>query len=141
MTDDPRIKFNKYFSVKKGDLDKEGFFNISLISDLPLFIDPFHLFYNTNKDYQKLHKGIIDLVKLVELCSTNPAKIFRLKERGTLRVGSIADVTIIDPTLEWTYKNSNSKSKSENSPFDNWNFTGAAVATIVGGKIVYRREK
>ena len=86
-----------------------------------------------------VHKGIIDLVKLVELFSTNPAKIFRLKDRGTLRVGSIADITIIDPTLEWTYKNADSKSKSKNSPFDNWNFTGAAVATIVGGKIVYRR--
>jgi dihydroorotase len=88
-----------------------------------------------------VHKGIIDLVRLVELCSTNPAKIFRLENRGTLRVGSIADVTIIDPTLTWTYKNSDSKSKSENCPFDNWNFTGAAVATIVGGKIVFRREQ
>jgi len=86
-----------------------------------------------------VHKGVIDLVKLVELCSSNPAKIFRLENRGTLKVGSIADVTIIDPTLEWTYKNSNSKSKSANCPFDNWNFTGAPVATIVGGKIVYRR--
>jgi len=86
-----------------------------------------------------VHKGIIDLPRLIELFSSNPAKIFRLKERGSLKVGSIADVTIIDPTLEWTYKNSKSKSKSENSPFDRWNFTGAAVATIVGGKIVYRR--
>lgn len=86
-----------------------------------------------------VHKGVIDLVKLVELCSTNPAKIFRLKDRGTLKVGSIADVTIIDPTLEWTYKNSDSRSKSKNSPFDNWQFTGGAVATIVGGKIVFKR--
>ena len=85
-----------------------------------------------------VHKGIIDLVKLVELFSTNPAKIFRLKGRGTLRVGSIADITIIDPNLEWIYKNADSMSKSKNSPFDNWNFTGAAAATIVGGKIVYR---
>jgi dihydroorotase len=86
-----------------------------------------------------VHKGIVDLVRLVELCSSNPAKIFRLQNRGTLKVGSIADVTILDPELEWTYKNSDSKSKSRNTPFDNWNFTGAAIATIVGGKIVYRR--
>lgn len=86
-----------------------------------------------------VHKGIIDLVRLIELCSTNPAKIFKLKNRGTLKIGSIADITIIDPNLEWTYKNSESKSKSKNSPFDNWNFTGAAVATIVGGKIVYQK--
>lgn len=86
-----------------------------------------------------VHKGIIDLVRLVEMCASKPAKIFRLKNRGTLKIGSIADVTILDPNLEWIYKNTESKSKSKNSPFDNWNFTGAAVATIVGGKIAYRR--
>jgi dihydroorotase len=84
-------------------------------------------------------KGLIDLVRLVELCSTNPAKIFKLKERGTLRVGSHADVTILDPDLRWTYKIADSKSKSKNSPFDAWQFTGAAAVTLVGGKIVYRR--
>jgi len=86
-----------------------------------------------------VHKGIVDLVRLIELCSTNPAKIFKLKNRGTLQVGSIADVTILDPDLIWTYKASDSKSKSKNSPFDDWKFQGAAVAAIVGGKIVYRR--
>jgi len=86
-----------------------------------------------------VHKGVIDLVRLVEMCSTNPAKIFRLADRGTLKPGSVADITIIDPTLFWTYKNSDSRSKSRNSPFDGWEFHGAAVATIVGGKIVYTR--
>ncbi len=86
-----------------------------------------------------VHKGLIDLVRLVEMCSTNPARIINLQNRGTLKVGSIADVTILDPDLNWTYRNADSKSKSKNSPFDNWNFTGAAAATIVGGKIVYRR--
>jgi dihydroorotase len=86
-----------------------------------------------------VHKGIIDLVRLIELCSANPAKIFKLKNRGTLCIGSVADITILDPNLEWVYKNSESKSKSKNSPFDNRSFTGAAVATILGGKIVYRR--
>src|SRR5580765_7293618 len=50
-----------------------------------------------------VHKGVIDLVRLVEMCSTNPAKIFKLTGRGTLAPGSIADVTIIDPSLNWTY--------------------------------------
>ncbi|MDQ3322500.1 MAG: dihydroorotase [Acidobacteriota bacterium] len=86
-----------------------------------------------------VHAGIVDLARFVELFSTNPAKIFSLKNRGTLKVGSIADVTILDPDLHWTYHNAESKSKSKNTPFDNWNFTGAAVATIVGGRIVYRR--
>jgi dihydroorotase len=56
-----------------------------------------------------------------------------------LKVGSIADVTIIDPNLTWTYDVNQTKSKSKNSPFHNWTFKGCAVATIVGGKIVYRR--
>ena len=86
-----------------------------------------------------VHKGLIDLVRLVEMCSANPARIFKLKNRGTLKVGSIADITILDPDLQWTYRNADSKSKSKNSPFDNWNFTGAATAAVVGGKIVYRR--
>ena len=86
-----------------------------------------------------VHTGIIDLVRLVELCSINPARIFKLQNRGSLRVGSIADVTILDPDLAWTYKVSESKSKSKNSPFDGWNFTGAAVATFIGGKLVYCR--
>jgi dihydroorotase len=86
-----------------------------------------------------VHKGIIDLVRLVELCSTNPARIFKLQDRGTLAAGSIADITIIDPDLSWTYKAAESRSKSRNSPFDSWEFSGAPVATIVAGRIVYRR--
>jgi len=88
---------------------------------------------------QLVHKGVIDLVRLVELCSTAPARILRLDRRGTLKPGSHADVTIIDPEVEWTYRNADSRSRSRNSPFDGWKFTGAAVATIVAGRVVYRR--
>jgi dihydroorotase len=87
-----------------------------------------------------VHTGVIDLVRLVKLCSVNPAHIFGLDGRGTLSPGSVADVTILDPDLKWTYSSAGSMSKSRNSPFDGWSFTGAAVATIVGGKVVYRRE-
>ena len=86
-----------------------------------------------------VHKGLIDLVRLVELCSTNPARLFKLIGRGTLAPGSFADITVMDPDLQWKYSNTISQSKSRNSPFDGRQFTGAAVATIVGGKIVYRR--
>ena len=86
-----------------------------------------------------VHKGIIGLARLVEMCTTNPARIFKLAGRGTLAPGSIADITIIDPDLEWTYTNAESRSKSRNSPFGGWQFCGAAVATIVGGRIVYKR--
>jgi dihydroorotase len=78
------------------------------------------------------------LWRIIELFSSNPAKIFGLKGRGTLRVGSHADVTLFDPKKKWTFDASQSKSKSRNTPFDGWSFTGKAVATIVGGQIVYR---
>jgi dihydroorotase len=54
-------------------------------------------------------------------------------------VGGPADITIFDPELEWTYHAAAGRSKSRNSPFDGWKFKGAAVATVVGGKVVYRR--
>ncbi|HKP72145.1 MAG TPA: amidohydrolase family protein, partial [Pyrinomonadaceae bacterium] len=92
--------------------------------------------------FQRLvHQGVVGLERLVELCSVNPAKIFSLADRGTLRVGAWGDVTVLDPDLEWTFKASGSKSKSRNTPFDGWTMRGAAVATIVGGRVVYRREE
>jgi dihydroorotase len=87
-----------------------------------------------------VHKGVIDLVRLVELCSTNPAHIFKLAGRGTLKAGAAADVTIFDPNLAWTYTNAESRSRSRNSPFDGREFHGSAVTTIVAGRFVYRRE-
>lgn len=51
----------------------------------------------------------------------------------------MGDVTILDPDLEWTFNVSQSQSKSRNTPFDGWTMRGATVATIVGGRIVYRR--
>jgi len=87
-----------------------------------------------------VHQGVVGLERLVELCSVKPARIFSLKDRGTLRPGAWGDVTIIDPDLEWTFQAACSESKSRNTPFDGWTLRGAAVATIVAGRIVYRRS-
>lgn len=87
-----------------------------------------------------VHKGVIGLERLVEMCSAAPAKILKLEGRGTLAPGSIADVTIIDPEMTWTYRSADSRSKSKNSPFDGWEFTGRAVATFVGGRLVFRNQ-
>ncbi len=87
-----------------------------------------------------VHGGLITIERLVELFSTNPARIFRLEGRGTLRPGAHGDVTILDPELHWTFDASRSKSKSRNTPFDGYNFHGAAVATVVAGRVVYVRE-
>lgn len=59
MKSDARVSFCTYFSVDKTKLDDANFFNISLISDVPLFIDPFHLFYSDKKEYNALHDEII----------------------------------------------------------------------------------
>ena len=82
-------------------------------------------------------EGVISLERLVELCSTNPARVLRLEDRGTLRPGAQADLTIIDPEMTWTFDVSRSKSKSRNTPFDGYEFRGGPVATVVRGRIVY----
>ncbi len=84
-----------------------------------------------------VNKGVISLERLVELCSANPARIFSLEERGSLRAGSRADLTILDPEFAWTFDASRSKSKSRNTPFDGYTFHGAAVATLVAGRVAY----
>jgi dihydroorotase len=87
--------------------------------------------------FELVQRGVITLERLVELCSTRPAQIFGLQGRGTLAQGSWADVTLLDPQFQWTFDRANSKSKSRNTPFSGRELTGAAVATIVAGRIVY----
>jgi len=87
--------------------------------------------------FDLVNQGVIDLERLVSLCSTNPARIFSLQDRGSLSDNAHADVTILDPACEWVFDVASSKSKSRNTPFHGRSMTGAAVATIVGGRVVY----
>ena len=82
-------------------------------------------------------RGVISLSRMVDLRSCQPAKIFKL-DRGTLRVGAAADVTILDPKRQVTIDALKFQSKSRNTPFDGWELTGAAVATVVGGRALWR---
>src|SRR6202167_940915 len=89
----------------------------------------------------KLHREHkIPLARIVELFSVGPARVFDLHGRGSLARGSFADVTIFDPKKRWTFEASKSRSLSHNTPFEGWQFTGKVVATVVGGKIVYRTD-
>ncbi|MFM8291768.1 MAG: dihydroorotase, partial [Planctomycetia bacterium] len=81
--------------------------------------------------------GRIGWPRLVEAMSTLPARILGLN-RGTLRPGAAADITLIDPNLSWRVDVREFRSKSVNSPFDGWTLQGRAVATIVGGRVKYR---
>jgi dihydroorotase len=82
----------------------------------------------------------IPLPRIVELFTSGPARAFDLRARGSLARGHYADVTIFDSKKRWTFDAAKSRSLSRNTPFDGWQFTGKAVATIVGGKIVYRAD-
>lgn len=86
---------------------------------------------------QLVHTGKISLMRMVELFTTGPAKILGKERR--LAAGQPADVTLFSTTHEWKYNVKDSPSKSRNSPFDGRTFKGAPMATIVAGKIVYRR--
>jgi dihydroorotase len=86
--------------------------------------------------FDLVNQGIIDLQRLVWLCSTNPSRIFGLTDRGSLSENAHADVTILDPACEWTFDVSTSKSKSRNTPFHGRSMTGAAVAPNVCGRRV-----
>jgi dihydroorotase len=85
-----------------------------------------------------VEEGVIDLPKAIDLLTSGPAKVLDLPV-GQLEVGGIADVTVIDPGLVWTVEAQKLRSKSKNTPFDGWQMKGAAICTIVAGKIVYKR--
>ncbi|MDA8418958.1 MAG: dihydroorotase [Desulfobacteraceae bacterium] len=114
-----------------GELEKEVEFDraangiIGLETSLPLAL-------------RLVRDGAIGPARLVELMSVNPARILGVPG-GTLAEGGPADVTVIDPEREFTYGITDVVSKSRNSPFLDWRFTGQAVLVIVGGRVVLRR--
>ena len=88
-----------------------------------------------------LHKEWkMPLGRVLSLLSAQPAALLNLKGRGTLAVGSFADVVIFDPRAEWTYNARQTKSKSRNTPFDGWKMQGKVRWTISEGRIAYKSE-
>lgn len=83
-----------------------------------------------------VRKNYIDVKRMVELFSCNPAAILGV-EGGSLGDGACADITVIDPARKFTYTPENVISKSKNSPFLGWDLTGKAVMSIVDGRINY----
>jgi dihydroorotase len=82
-----------------------------------------------------IEPGHVSWMKLIELMSTRPAQIVGLGNKGHLKEGADADVTIIDPNREWTIDPEQFQSKSRNCPFAGWNVKGRAIATIVAGEV------
>jgi len=83
-------------------------------------------------------EGVLTLPALVERMSYNPSKILGIN-RGTLKPGSVADITVIDPNATWMVEADKLASKSKNSPFLGWEMKGAAAYTIVSGKVAFKR--
>jgi len=81
-------------------------------------------------------EGILTLTQLVEKMSLNPAKILRLN-KGTLKPGADADITIVDPEKAWTVDVKKFRSKSRNSPFGGWQLKGKVTHTIVAGVVKF----
>ena len=81
----------------------------------------------------------ISLERFVEISSTNAAKIFGLYPRkGTIAVGSDADLVLWDPATEWTFGWQAGQSRSDFSLYDGWRLKGRIIATISRGDVVYQ---
>jgi dihydroorotase len=85
-----------------------------------------------------LHKEWkMPLGRVLSLLSAQPAALLGLKGRGTLTVGSFADVVVFDPKTEWIFRARDTRSKSRNTPFDGWTMQGKVKWTISEGRIAF----
>ena len=84
-------------------------------------------------------KRVVSLPRLIEMLTRTPADLLGL-DRGTLSIGAPADITLIDPEAEWTFRREDSQSLSRNTPFHDARFKGRAVRTIVAGETVWMAE-
>jgi len=82
-------------------------------------------------------KGILTLSQAIRAMTVAPSSILGLCA-GKIASGVDADITIIDPAIEWRVDPASFASRSRNTPFKGWALSGRAVATIVGGKIVHQ---
>ncbi len=112
---------------KLREFDDAPFGLIGLETAVPLLMD------------RLVATGEIDLTRLVTLLSVNPSRILGLG-KGTLEVGAVADITVIDPGHESTVDPSTFQSKSRNTPFRGWKLRGWPVATMVGGRLAHELQ-
>ncbi len=106
------------------EFDRAPFGVVGLETAVSLILDRF------------VRTGLIGLERMVELFSTNPARILKL-ERGTLAVGSWADLTVLDCERAAEVKNSEFVSRSRNTPYNGWKLVGGPAMTIVRGRAVW----
>jgi len=111
---------------KEVEFDAAPFGIIGLETEVGLFID---LLVHKHRK--------IDIARLIGMYTVEPARLLKI-DAGSLSAGAPADVTLIDPALQWTVNVDQFESASRNSPFNGWKLRGRAVRTIVGGKTVWK---
>ena len=109
---------------KMVEFDRAPFGIVGLETAVPLVFD------------RLVHAGRISIGRMIELLSTNAARVLRLPG-GSLVEGGPADITVLDPDARTTVAASRLRSRSKNTPFDGWELRGGVVATMVGGKVVF----
>jgi len=112
-------------ALKDVEFDRAPFGILGFETALPLALE------------QLVQSGRISLMRMVELFTTGPVRVLGIERK--IATGQPADLTIFSPNHTWTYHVKESPSKSRNSPFDGRAFKGAAVATIVAGRLVYKQ--
>jgi dihydroorotase len=113
-----------HYDEKNVEFDKAPFGVVGLETAVALTFD------------RLVHAGHITLARMVELLSTNPARVLRLPG-GSLAEGALADITILAPDLATTVDPARMRSKARNTPFGGWTLRGGVAATIVGGRTLH----
>ena len=91
--------------------------------------------------FEAYHQGKISIEKIVEKMCHNPAKIFKIENRGFIKVGYFADLVIVNPGLPWSVKKENILAKCGWSPFEGFTFKSRITHTFVNGQLVYSAFK
>lgn len=84
-------------------------------------------------------KGHITIEQLIEKMSVNPSRLLKL-DRGILKTGNNADITVVDTTGEYRVDVLKMRSKSKNTPFDGFMLKGKIIYTFVGGELSYNAK-
>lgn len=87
-----------------------------------------------------VHTNKMTLSQVIRCLTTNPARLLH-RETGSLKAGSVADITVLDPTKEWTVQPENFYSSARNTPFGGMKLKGRPVMTFVEGRQVWSEEK
>jgi len=111
---------------KMQELDRAPFGIIGLETSLGLVVT------------KLIEPGHLDWPTALAKMTINPARVLGIA-KGTLAPGADADVTVIDPTAQWTVDPAKFRSKSTNTPFAGWQLRGRPEVVIVGGRVKFKR--